>query len=252
MANPSFLLCTIMLFAEVLCLVFSDKFGITIHWNTVIVITAGLLVFVVAEFIFCRNQNESVDNKLSYITLNNYITAVIVLCQILYIILLIRYMTSISVAYYGYNKGLFENISTFDYLQKFDTETFWSLNINPGILFKITRIVAMSLPYSLMYVCINNYFSRRILNLLQLLSVFLLCGTIVLTGSRSPLFRVITMAILLIYFFYLRNTFMNGSKIKYIVRGIILVACLAVLFVILLQIMGRESSSLSNEIFKYI
>ena len=216
------------------------------------VISSGLLVFVAFEFVFCRYNTDSDGNQLPYITLNNYITAIIVFCQLLYIILLIRYMANISTAYYGYNKGLFENISIFDYLQKFDTETFWSLNVNPGILFKISRIIAMSLPYSLVYVCINNYFSRKVLNLLQLLSILLLCGTIVLTGSRSPLFRVITMAILLIYFFNLRNKFIHGPKVKYIIKGIVIVLCMAFFFVILLQVMGRESSSISNEVFKYI
>lgn len=253
-SNPGVILCGVILFAELLCLFFAKEYSVSIHWNTVWTITVGLLVFTVISILFLAAQPKKTvqSEHLSYIHLSGYVTVFIVLSQLLFIILFIRYINNIAYAYQGYSEGLMANISLFDTLNKFDAVTFRSLNVNPGIIYKVTRIISLTLPYPCLYVLVNNYFAVRKISVLQGVSVLLLCVSIVLTGSRSPLFRIVTMALILIYFFKLRNSAMRKDNLKMILKGLVLIAVLAVGFLLILQVMGRSGSNASHEIFKYI
>ena len=224
-----------MFLAELICVFFAKQFDVELHWNTVWVVTIGLSVFTVIAFLFqsSKTPKRMIEKNLSYIHLSGYISAIIVLCQIVYILLFIRYMNNIATAYQGYSEGLMANINLYDRLNKFDFSTLQSLHINPGVIYKITRIVSLSLPYSLLYVFINNYCCAKKISILQGVSVILLCVSIVLSGSRSPLLRVVTMAVILIYFFKLRYTAMRKNQLKIILKGIVAVAVLAVFFLLI-------------------
>ena len=145
-------------------------------------------------------------------------------------------------------------INLYDTMTKFWTGIFNSLSVPVPFLYRVLNPVCSAAAYMLLYVEVNNFVAAKKLNILNLASVFLMCILIVLNGSRSPLFRVFTMAVILLYVFNFRKHPAVRGSIKTLFRVAIALAGLAVMMFVALRVMGRAGNmvKLTEYLFTYM
>ncbi|MBD4685630.1 oligosaccharide repeat unit polymerase, partial [Xanthomonas citri pv. citri] len=85
---------------------------------------------------------------------------------------------------------------------KFWTEIFSELNVPIPLLYRIGNPITQGFGYLIVYIFIHNYVATKRIDKLHLLIILLLCLNIILNGSRSPIFRIVTMMLITFYVLY--------------------------------------------------
>lgn len=254
--HPSVIFCFMFFLYSLLCVLNRKHFAISLHSPTIIVITVGLIIFSSMTYIFFSKTNNeiNIENNAKKIEIpNNYVVALIVF-QILTIFFFIVYLTDLSTAYDMKARSLSEMISLFDTMTKFWIPIFNKLAVPVPMLYRIGNPLTTAGAYIMLYVMIHNFVIDRKINLLHLISVLLLCVLIVLNGSRSPLFRVITMAIVLYYIFAYKSGQLKIGNRKNLYKFAVLGVVIVLLFIGMLFVMGRSDKmgDLPSYLFIYI
>ena len=262
-SHPSFLFCLTFGMFEFVLLLGAEAYAVELIPATVIILLGGMVLFIISTLLvnFYNRQGGFIyvgkKNNLKEIELNDYITMVIVLFQIITILSFLKYIDNLYIAYKGHSGSISAEINMYDRLSKFLTEDYNRLNIRPPFLYNKSNLISSTLPYLIIYIAINNFFAVKKINPIQILSVFLLVISIILKGSRSPLLKLFIMGAVIAYIVRFRNGNRQSDKKKFFIKFGIMAACMGVVLVLVLNLMGRsmgksESDTLFVHIFVYL
>ncbi|QTE73677.1 oligosaccharide repeat unit polymerase [Clostridiales bacterium FE2010] len=252
--NPAVLFCGLFFIYELICVIGTPYYEIELHIETLFVLLAGFIIFSFSNIIYATRKGNGtipiISNK--YIHLPNSITIALIIIQIITCYFFIRYLRSIAAAY-GLNGSLDDMINLYDKLTKFWTETFNRLNVTIPMPYRIGNLITTPAAYLVLYVMVNNFVVRKKVNIYQIAVIGLLCVQILLNGSRSPLLRIFTFVLAMMYILKIHQRGYRGSSFKFFFKIIKWVLIVAVLMFITLYAMGRGNKigNIWNYIFIY-
>lgn len=257
--SPGFVFCGVFLFSEIVCILESQTFNLDFHYQTLLVLVVGFIAFTLVSWVSVKhynslnivNLNRAKSGSLKSVHVNGLAVYLLIIIQIIVIGLFIGYLSSIATAYGQAGLGLNGKIELFDKLTKFLPDDFKALQVPVPILYRILNPIAEAGAYITIYVAVNNYCYSKKLHLWTILPIILLCFQIVLNGSRTPLFRIITMMMFLVYMFKIKNSSAVVRR-RFIKVIIILLGVVAISFIMILIIMGRGGTEMSLNRYLFI
>lgn len=101
--------------------------------------------------------------------------------------------------------GLGAKIKLYDTMTKFWTDTYAQLAVPIPFVYRVTNPLCCAAEYLLLYIAVYNFTVNKKINPLHVCSVFLMVVRIVMNGSRSPILRIVTFVVCLLYIFYMRQ-----------------------------------------------
>ncbi|NQJ69172.1 oligosaccharide repeat unit polymerase [Streptococcus suis] len=255
--NPATLLSEIILLFSSMCLFYVDKYEIEFNLLTVIVLFLVQFIFSTINFFTSSTQRKKSNSHLevtrvSEINLSKNIKLLIIIFQIIAILFFIKYIRDISFAS-GRGGGLFDWISNFDGLFKFKYDYFVTLGVSQSKIYSILEYPVECLGYFVTYITVNNYVYNKKIDRLNLTIILLHLVKGLLTGSRSPLFRVVTMILILYYILFNRKYGRKSGNFSTLIKIIASVLVITPLFIFVLSLMGRstDTTDFSHYIFLY-
>lgn len=257
--SPGFVFCGVFLFSEIVCILESQTFNLDFHYQTLLVLVVGFIAFTLVSWVSVKHYNSlnivdlnrAKSGSLKSVHVNGLAVYLLIIIQIIVIGLFIGYLSSIATAYGQAELGLNGKIDLFDKLTKFLPDDFKALQVPVPFLYRVLNPIAEAGAYIVIYVVINNYCFSKKLHLWTILPIILLCFQIILNGSRTPLFRIVTMMIFLVYMFRIKNS--SAVVRKRFVKGIIgLLGIVAISFIVILIIMGRGGTEMSLNRYLFI
>lgn len=255
--HPSFIFCLVFFMSTIFCIIEQERFEIVFHLQTVLVVGFAMFVFTLVS-IWAKEKKkgrsfEEAGEEIKPIYIKNYIVIIFIGIQIITLLYFVKYLQAISIAHHGQVVSLSEMISLYDTMTKFWTSYFNSLNIAVPFIYRLGNPISQAGAYLILYIAINNYVANKKINILHLISIGLLCVFYLLNGSRSPLLRILTMAVILFYVMKSKKNQKVKGNIKYAFVLVLLVLIAAVGFVVMLSIMGRdESMDVERYLFIYL
>jgi len=253
--HPSVVFSATFLLFELQCIINKSEFSITIHAQTVLVITFSLLVFTVVSILSKTSNNQVLNREsttISPIIVSSKLIILLIIFQIFVIMFFIKYLRDISIAYYGKAVSLPEMINLYDKMIKFLKDEFYSLNVSPSIIYRVGYPISNAAAFLVIYIVVNNYVALKKINKLYIIPIILLCVFIILNGSRSPLFVVLTMIIILHYIMNKQNVKKTKFDFKFLFKTIIVMIIATILFITMLGITGRISGKLNIKRYLFI
>ena len=268
---PSCIFSAFFLLSEIVCILCIDTYEIVFHIETALIVVAGLVVFTVVGMIprktapVCSGQSNF---KVKRIDINNIWVILLIILYIITLFSFYQYLSRIAELYNlnyhynGYVYSLGDKIELYDTLTKFWKETFSLLSVPIPMVYRIGNPICYACSFVMLYILVNNYVSDNEINPLHVIVILLLFAHILINGSRSPIFRVITMAVILYYILSSANKKNDANYIRdkrsknvffklMMLLGVLIVIC----FVGLLVVMGRfdaESFNLGEYLFIYM
>ena len=253
MFHPACVLALVFFAAEFVCLLCVKTYMIEFHWKTTLIVAVGLTVFAVVGMLADRIDagSPSCDTDgVRVIELSNVLVGSLAVLYAVALLFFIKYLNNIADVYNeyyhynGYVHTLTEKIKLFDTLNKFWQDTFNKMSVPIPMIYRVLNPICYSCSWLVLYVAVNNFVAARKINILQMIVLLELCIHIVMNGSRSPLFRVLTMGIVLFYIFRYRSggkeAFkLNAERRKFWVTVFIIMCFAAVAFVLMLFVTGR-------------
>lgn len=258
--HPSCIFSLVFLVSEIVCLLNVRQYEILFHWQTVMAVTMGLLAFSAAGVFFGRLHSSGSVKKVypvKKIEISNTLVIILILFYMITIFSFLKYLDEITEIYnaqYYYNGLVYSlagKIKLYDTLTKFWTATFAKMNVPVPLLYRIGNPVCYSCAMIMIYIIVNNYAADRSVNPLHLAAVLLLVIHIVINGSRSPLFRILTMFLILFYIFRYGSSDRTDSfefirqrqKKRFYAIAFVTLSIAAIGFMGILLVMGRMDSS---------
>lgn len=217
--QPAFLLCGVFSACELVCVFAQGIFRIQIAPCTVAVITTGLLVFSAANYLACRREERKPNSyaPIKEVRLPNVYVVLLLVAQALCVFFFIRYLENLAQAMREYAEqpkteyaSLSEQIELFDTMTKFWPQVYNALNVPVPLFYRIMNPVCEAAEYLVLYIATKNFAARRRVNPLHVAVAALMAVRILLNGSRTPLFRMITFVIFLLLLFHVTQ----GKKIR--------------------------------------
>lgn len=256
--HPSTLFCEIFAVYELICIIGQTAYQITIHAETVYVMTCGLFAFTVSGILASRKKKfDKFDNisqiqhfQLNYIYIPNYFIYALIMMQIVSQIFFVKYLKAITVAWGSGGGSLGEMISLYDTMTKFWTKTFSDLNVTIPMGYRILNPITTAAAWVVLYIAVNNFMINKKVKFSHIIVVLLMCTSILLNGSRSPLFRVITFIIIMGYILNYKKYRYRKGNLQFFFKLIIIVLVVSGLMIVLLYLLGR-AGNMSN-IWRYI
>ena len=239
---------------SVMCAIAESTYQIEFHEETLFVVVSSCLILTFFTLI-AQSLYKVISQKqiLTELKINNTITIFFIIFSILTQLAFVKYIRDISIAYQGYAGNLGEMISLYDVMTKFWTDIFRELDVPIPLLYRIGNPITQGFGYLIVYVFVHNFVATKKINKLHLIIILLLCLNIVLNGSRSPIFRIITMMMILFYILYNKKNGVRKGNIKFLIKSIIIIIFSGIGFVILLNLMGRENDlGLLHYLFIYV
>ncbi|WP_044470582.1 O-antigen polymerase [Mannheimia massilioguelmaensis] len=252
--HPSVLFIFSFFVSSAICVLGASEYEIVFHQVTVLVVVSSCLIFTLIT-LCSRIYDKSIlcPYDIKEIKINKFITLGFIFLFIITQFSFIEYLQSISLAYLGRVGSLAEMISLYDVMTKFWTDIFRDLNISVPLLYRIGNPITQGFGYLVVYICIHNYIATKKIDFLHLIIILLLCINIVFNGSRSPIFRVITMMLVTFYLLYNRKYALNRGSILLLVKILIILLFSGISFIFLLHLMGRENNlTLFHYLFIYL
>lgn len=254
--HPCFIFSLVFLMSTIFCIIEQERFAINFHIQTVLVVGFALLTFTMVSI--CLHKKIQVNKynyviKIQTISVNNWIVGIFIFIEIITLVYFIKYLQELSVAHYGEVVSLSEMISLYDTMTKFWTEYFHSLAIPVPFIYRLGNPITQAGGYLILYVLINNFIASKKINVLHIVAVGLLCAFHLLNGSRSPLLRMLTMAVILFYVLKSKENPKIKGNLKIAFSLVILAIFAAIAFLVMLNIMGRsESMDVERYLFIYL
>lgn len=257
---PPVLYSFMFLISSLICLINVKEFDINLSASTVLVILVGIIVFSIVGLCFQsypkkRNLSCGIVEPLPLKT--SWIIVILVI-QFISIIFFIKYLNSLTNAYAsaGYPNvphNLSGKIGLYDNLTKFWKTIFNELSVRVPFLYSITNPIAAASEYLVIYISINNYFATKHVNKFAYLVLLLMIARILLNGSRTPLFRVVTFALFLFFYFSYKTKKIKLGSLRLLgYISMIAIGCLIV-FYLLQYVIGRkiEDINFRDQLFIY-
>lgn len=245
--SPSNIFCEMFFLYELVCVIGQSYYAITIHPETIIVIMCGLTVFTVFQLMAqsksysTYKSSRSIDLSPQLIRLPSMYVYMLIVLQIGTIFFFIRYLQAIAAAWGSGGSSLGEMISLYDTMTKFWTPIFQNLHVAVPMFYRIFNPITAAGSYIVLYVAINNYMVSKKIKLSYVIVIGLQCVLILLNGSRSPLLRLVTMVIILLYVFYYRIHKRKQKNFKFFFKLVGITFLLGIFMMITLFMMGRAS-----------
>ncbi|MDG2917700.1 O-antigen ligase [Bisgaard Taxon 10/6] len=253
--HPSILFVIPFLVFGITSILGEDAYAIVFHKETLIVIVSSALVFTLVSLLSQTFYKAKARGNIVFeeIKISQGVTLFFIAFFIVTQFAFIKYLQAISIAHLGYAGSLGEMISLYDVMTKFWSDIFRDLNVPIPLLYRIGNPITQGFGYLVVYVFVHNYVVVKKIDKLQLLIILLLCFNIILNGSRSPIFRIITMMLVIFYILYNKKNNMRKGNLKFLFRTILIILFSGVFFIFLLSLMGRENNlELFHYIFVYI
>lgn len=256
--DPSVIFCFMFLVYVIMCDISAQAFQIHLSGMTVLTVLIGYSIATIINF--CVRAKESEKHRLvekhtiTEIRLPSWMYIVAICIELVTIIFFTKYLKMIADAWGSGGDSLSSMIGLYDTMTKFWTTTFEELAVPIPPLYRIGNPLTVAIGSLCVYILANNYVAIRKFELLPAVCVALWCVLIVLNGSRSPLLRVLTMFLILLYVFHYRKYGSHKIGAKNLLRLILVVLAFGAAMVLMLQTRGNKVSSggLTTYLFTYI
>ncbi|MDG2939876.1 O-antigen ligase [Bisgaard Taxon 10/6] len=253
--HPSILFVIPFLVFGITSILGENAYKILFHEETLVVIVSSALIFTLVTLLsqtFYKAKDQSCI-ALTEIKISKSVTLFFIIFFIITQLAFIKYLQAISVAHLGYAGSLGEMISLYDVMTKFWTDIFRELDVPIPLLYRVGNPITQGFGYLIVYVFVHNYVAVKKVDKLHLIIILLLCFNIILNGSRSPIFRIITMILVIFYILYNKKNNVKKGNLKFLFKTILIIMFSGVFFIFLLSLMGRENNlELFHYIFVYI
>ena len=265
--NPSVVFSGAFLVSELTCLMNVKNYEIEFHIQGILVIISGLLIFSIVSYLIHKYYNiyhEKTNLELSEIKIDDKYIYLLIILQVLTIASFIYYLVTMTAYYnehYAY-EGIVTSFSgmvkLYDTLTKFWTELFSKMNYPIPMIYRVLNPICYGTSMMLVYIIVNNYIVTKKIKIIHIISILLLCVHIYINGSRSPIFRILTMFIILYYILRFKSKKMTSStkiELKKFYKSIfIILVVFGALMVIMMFAVGREfrANSINEYLFTYI
>lgn len=257
--HPSMVFCEIFAAYELICIIGQQAFQITLHIETVYVLSCGFIAFTIGGVLGSRRKSfgkvndgasENSTYRQKYIAIPNYLVYSLIVLQVITQIYFIKYLKAIAAAYGSGGGSLGELIKLYDNMTKFWITIFSELNVTIPMAYRILNPVTNAAAWIVLYVAVNNFMINKKVKISHVIVLLMQCVGILLNGSRSPLFRIITFIIIMMYMLnYKKYQYRKGS-FKNFFRLIFAAIGVTALMIALLYVMGRAENMMN--IWKYI
>lgn len=252
--NPAVVFCGLFLLYEIICLINVFAFRIEFHIETVAVLVVAFSIFTILNIIFERHREKGLIQEskpeIPFIHVSNVLVIGLIIFQVITCVFFVVYLYQIADAFGTYDRSLGGVINLYDTLTKFWTTTFRELNVPIPMVYRVGNPITTAGAYLIIYIAVNNFIARKRINPLHIISIFLLCVLIILNGSRSPLLRVFTMIIILLYILRCRKKREKRATPQFFLKVMAAAFLFVILMVIVLSIMGRSEKT--GELGKYL
>ena len=255
--HPSTLFCEIFAVYELICIIGQSAYQITLHSETVFVMICGFMAFTIGGIISSKKKYVKDVNiplkqqfQLEYIYVSNYFVYALIAIQIVTDIFFVKYLKAISAAWGSGGGSLSEMINLYDTMTKFWTTTFDKLNVPVPMAYRIGNPIATAGSWIILYIMVNNFMINKKIKLSHIVVILLMCISIQLNGSRSPLLRVITFVVIMIYMLNYKKFRYRKGSFKFFLRLIFVVLGVSVLMIAVLSLIGRLGSM--PNVWRYI
>lgn len=259
--HPSFIFSMMFFLSSVFCLICAKDYSIHLHVGTFLVLFFTQFLFTATSAII-ENSNKSSHRsqevlcKVKKIEVPRIAVFALLFIQFVTIFFFIKHLRAFSISYDGVGRSLSESIDLYDKISKFHPLVFARKEPPAPILYRIGDPISRAGGFVCLYILINNFIITKKIDILYVIPVVGLCAVIFLRGSRSPLLRILTMALILYYILGYRFSHIRKGDIRVISKFLIIVLVSAIGFMLMLPLMGRrgaeESGGLLNYSFIYI
>lgn len=246
---PGVLFCLIGAICEAICIVFQSTFDLQFHYYSLMAFTLGFIVMTATGMI-CRRllkkrralnlekvgagKNEALPKEIPF---SNLWYIALALLQIGVILAFVYYLYSLA-RWWGEDTNLKAMINLYNNMTKF-----WHKDVDVQIpmFYRIFNPICEAAAYMAIYIALNNFLVTQKFNPLPLVNVILLGVLIILNGSRSPLFRVLTMVIFLYYIHGRRAHPDDPHPMRFIAHIVIILGIFAAIMLGIVDLMRIPS-----------
>ena len=243
--NPGVIFCLVHLAGVLMCVFFSDEYGIEYNIDIMLVFGLGLFSFTLANFLAQLYFNK-INGKLTpvpmqpmYIKVNGNFMRLVIGFQLVVLVLTLLYVIHVARAYYGAG-SISESIGKYRMFMSRHSEELASLDVHRSFIVRIGKLACTSLTYPILAIMLNNLLVRKKIDKLLAISVSLQILYSFLTGTRSGAFRIVTGAI---FFWIVIHRKLQGAihkgNFKLILRLCVLAVFLGIGFVTVRDLIGR-------------
>ena len=265
--NPSCVFSEVFLFSELVCLVNINRFEIVFHFQTLLILLLALGLFTFFSYYLKKKTSKKIGFlNIKKIEVKNKYTWFLIILQIITILAFIKYLYNVTdfynihFAYNGKVSGLPNIIKLYDTLTKFWVDTYQKIDVGIPLIYRIGNPISYGFSLMYIYIVINNYFVDKKINPLHVIPVLLLSVNIYINGSRSPIFRLLTMAIFLFYIYSFKNGKQksriknNHNHLKMLLPIIGILLIFGLLMIAAMSLIGRNFSvdKLGEYLFTYL
>ena len=244
--EPAVLLVTGYLIACVSCIYNIDNWGVDMHANTVVLLSVGIICFVLGDAFSCALQKKHLSkNEMSqphYIYVSDAKTVFFVLFYIVVLVLAIKDMISVAGGWMGtLNSTMNEYRAAFSYN-----------DVRTSTLVVQLQKICKGSAYVYLYIFFNNFWVSKstgkakpiIGNIKYLLPVITYA---ILTLFRSGRLNIIMIMVAgLFYFYFIWHRIVGWNRViswKFVKRLIIAFVVFCVVFFVTREMVGRQNKS---------
>lgn len=216
--SPSIVFCLSFVFSTTWAVIYSAQWELGLHFNTFLVILLGVLSFVAGAFMQKRfyhlsHRKSATIGTPIQIKISNIKMVIVIIIELIIIVLSIKGIKDVT----GF-QNLSAAINCFDQRNKFSQHP---LSLPRYLSFPRTALIAYG--YWIGYVIVSNYFAKKKMSILQIISFILAIIPHLLSGGRGGAVNVLLAFVLLFGFFSVKKKrFYNYHiKTKYVVIGLI-------------------------------
>lgn len=255
---PSLLFVLVFLIAELFCIIFQNAYAIEFNSKTFVVLLIGFSIFTLIAWLINHRKPKISQGEIQdirKIKVSPWISWGLVVLQIITIAAFIVYLRRLSFAYDQTERSLNQMINLYDTMTKFWVDQYVKLNVPIPLVFRVLNPIVGAASYMALYILINNFFAEGKISLSLLCSVLLNCFLIILNGSRSPLLRILTMAVILVYIFGMKSgRIRKEDSLKNFLKLLLILIVFGLLMILLLKIMRPKVKigNIGGYLFTYI
>lgn len=256
--HPDVVFNIFFLISELTCLLFAHEYEIVLHYQTVVALILGELVFlIISIFSYSTRKKARIDIIEEIIPckieVKKRLVKGLVFLQFVSIVFFVVYIRAISMKYTGSAGSLGSMINFYDQANKFFQKELATVPI--PIAYRLSNPIGIAGGHIMLYVLINNWIAVHKVDFWHLLSVLLLVIIYVLNGSRTPIFRLITIALIIYYVLFFKRKLKKISA-KFWRRLVIISIATIVIMLGMLVVTGRVNENteykISDFLFVYI
>lgn len=219
------------------------KWQLGLHLNTFLVILLGVIEFFCVGYIIKKllfKKSVCVEKSLKLIETNKYFEFIYLFFIIVFDSIFLYFLISVVGNSFDDLSSVIESISKYNNLVKF-SDRFNTVKL--PFLISNGRIFIVASGYWFLYVIINNYISKKKIQIPKILIVIFSIISSMLTGSRTEAFFLVISGIV----FYLcllnkKNGFAANFNMKTIKNVGIVIIFMIVLFIPMANLLGRKTN----------